>query len=100
MPGRLTGATAAPGAITYSVRNSSHSGLSLQRLPVAASAPSENVSSLLDGSGHLFTPGAKAQAVLATGLTPTHLDWHALADGGRDDIFDLLALAEEYQLAA
>ena len=39
--------------------------------------------------------------VLATGLTPTHLDWHALADGGRDDIFDLsLALAEEYQLAA
>ena len=39
--------------------------------------------------------------VLATGLTPTHLDWHALADGGRNDIFDLsLALAEEYQLAA
>jgi hypothetical protein len=39
--------------------------------------------------------------VLATGLTPTHLDWHALADGGREDIFDLgLALVEEYRLAA
>ena len=34
-------------------------------------------------------------------MTPTHLDWHALADGGRDDIFLLgLALAEEYGLAA
>lgn len=83
-------------------------------------APSEKVSSLLDRNGHLFTPGAKAQliaqarveevelelrsqieTVLATGLTPTHLDWHALADGGREDIFDLgLALAEEYRLAA
>jgi chitin disaccharide deacetylase len=84
-------------------------------------APSEKVSSLLDGSGHLFTPSTKTQlllrparlqeielelrmqieAVLATGLIPTHLDWHALADGGRHDIFDLgLALAEEYQLAA
>jgi predicted glycoside hydrolase/deacetylase ChbG (UPF0249 family) len=83
-------------------------------------ARSEKVSSLLDGNGQLFTPGAKAQLldqarieevelelrsqiefVLATGLTPTHLDWHALADGGREDIFDLgLALAEEYRLAA
>jgi predicted glycoside hydrolase/deacetylase ChbG (UPF0249 family) len=83
-------------------------------------APSEKVSSLLDRNGHLFTPGAKVQliaqarveevelelrwqieTVLATGLTPTHLDWHALADGGREDIFDLgLALAEEYRLAA
>jgi hypothetical protein len=35
------------------------------------------------------------------GLTPTHLDWHCLADGGRDDIFDLtVALAGEYGLAA
>ena len=34
------------------------------------------------------------------GLTPTHLDWHCLADGGRDDIFDLtVALAREYGLA-
>jgi predicted glycoside hydrolase/deacetylase ChbG (UPF0249 family) len=83
-------------------------------------APFEMVPSLLDGNGHLFTPNTRAQllararldevelelrsqieTVLATGLTPTHLDWHALADGGREDIFDLgLALAEEYQLAA
>jgi chitin disaccharide deacetylase len=88
--------------------------------PWKPSAPSEKVSSLLDGDGNLFTPTAKAQllaqarleevelelrsqieTVLATGLTPTHLDWHALADGGREDIFDLgLALAEEYRLAA
>jgi chitin disaccharide deacetylase len=80
----------------------------------------EKVPSLLDGDGRLFSPAARAQllaqarldevelelrcqieAVLATGLTPTHLDWHALADGGREDIFDLgLALAEEYRLAA
>jgi hypothetical protein len=34
-------------------------------------------------------------------LTPTHLDWHCLADGGRADILDLaMALAEEYGLAA
>ena len=39
--------------------------------------------------------------MLSTGLTPTHVDWHSLADGGRDDIFDLgMALAEEYRLAA
>src|SRR4029450_3996723 len=83
-------------------------------------APLDMVPSLLDGNGHLFTPTTKAQllaqarldevelelrspieTVLATGLTPTHLDWHALADGGREDIFDLgLALAEEYRLAA
>jgi predicted glycoside hydrolase/deacetylase ChbG (UPF0249 family) len=83
-------------------------------------APPETVPSLLDRNGHLFAPTAKAQllaqarqtevelelrsqieSVLATGLTPTHLDWHALADGGREDIFDLgLALAEEYRLAA
>ncbi len=83
-------------------------------------APLETVPSLLDRNGHLFMPTAKAQllaqarltevelelrsqieSVLATGLTPTHLDWHALADGGREDIFDLgLVLAEEYRLAA
>ena len=83
-------------------------------------APLERVSSLLDHNGHLFPPAAKAklltqarldevelelrsliETVLATGLLPTHLDWHALADGGREDIFDLgLALAEEYRLAA
>ncbi len=80
----------------------------------------EKVPSLLDGNGRLFSPAGKAQLlaqarlnevelelrcqiefVLARRLTPTHLDWHALADGGREDIFDLgLALAEEYRLAA
>jgi predicted glycoside hydrolase/deacetylase ChbG (UPF0249 family) len=83
-------------------------------------AAAEKVPSLLDGDGRLFSIEAKGQllvqaqlfevelelrsqieAVLATGLIPTHLDWHSLADGGREDIFDLgLALAEEYRLAA
>ena len=80
----------------------------------------EKVPSLLDGRGELFTTTSQSQLltqaqipevelelraqiemVLAAGLTPTHLDWHALADGGRDDIFALgLMLAEEYGLAA
>jgi hypothetical protein len=43
---------------------------------------------------------AQVNAVADAGLTPTHLDWHCLADGGRDDIFDLtVALASEYGLA-
>lgn len=43
---------------------------------------------------------AQVNAVASAGLTPTHLDWHCLADGGRDDILDLtLALAREYGLA-
>lgn len=43
---------------------------------------------------------AQIRAVLDAGLAPTHLDWHCLADGGRDDIFDLtVALATEYGLA-
>jgi predicted glycoside hydrolase/deacetylase ChbG (UPF0249 family) len=83
-------------------------------------AAAHKVPSLLDGNGRMFSPDAKAQllaqaqlnevelelrcqieAVLATGLAPTHMDWHCLADGGREDIFDLgLALAEEYRLAA
>ena len=43
---------------------------------------------------------AQIDAVLATGLRPTHLDWHCLCDGGRADIFALtLALAREYGLA-
>jgi len=38
--------------------------------------------------------------VLAAGLQPTHLDWHCLYDGGREDIFDLtLSLAREFGLA-
>lgn len=44
---------------------------------------------------------AQIDAVVDTGLAPTHLDWHCLADGGRTDILDLaIALAKEYGLAA
>jgi predicted glycoside hydrolase/deacetylase ChbG (UPF0249 family) len=77
------------------------------------------VPSLLDQAGELFTPAeiprllararldeverefrAQIGAVASAGLTPTHLDWHCLADGGRRDIFDLtLALAHEHGLA-
>jgi predicted glycoside hydrolase/deacetylase ChbG (UPF0249 family) len=40
------------------------------------------------------------EAVLAAGLKPTHLDWHALRIAGRTDIFDLMIrLAKEYGLA-
>ena len=76
-------------------------------------AAREEVSSLLSETGELFTPAqlpgllvqarldevelefrAQVNAVADAGLTPTHLDWHCLADGGRDDIFDLtVALA-------
>ena len=82
-------------------------------------APTDDVPSLLDDQGRLFTPAHVSQllararldevelefrrqidAVADAGLTPTHLDWHCLTDGGRDDIFDLtLALADEYGLA-
>jgi predicted glycoside hydrolase/deacetylase ChbG (UPF0249 family) len=79
----------------------------------------EKVPSLLNETGALFTPAeiprllararldeverefrAQIDAVASAGLTPTHLDWHCLADGGRRDIFDLtLALAGEHCLA-
>jgi predicted glycoside hydrolase/deacetylase ChbG (UPF0249 family) len=79
----------------------------------------QTVPSLLDETGDLFTPDhvpallaqarldeverefrAQVNAVTDAGLTPTHLDWHCLADGGRDDIFDVtVALAAEYGLA-
>jgi predicted glycoside hydrolase/deacetylase ChbG (UPF0249 family) len=81
----------------------------------------ERVPSLLDPAGELFTPTpsgraallgqarldeielefrAQISAVADAGLTPTHLDFHCLADGGRDDILDLaVALASEYGLA-
>ncbi len=43
---------------------------------------------------------AQIEAVLAAGLQPTHLDWHCLRLGGREDIPDLMtALAKEYGLA-
>ena len=74
--------------------------------------------SLLDQAGELFTPGqvprllararleeverefrAQIDAVAGSGLMPTHLDWHCLADGGREDIFgQTVPLAAEYGL--
>ena len=43
---------------------------------------------------------AQIEYVLAAGLSPTHLDWHCLYNGGRADIFELtIKLAREYQLA-
>ena len=43
---------------------------------------------------------AQLDTVLTTGLRPTHLDFHSLADGGRDDVLDLtLMLADEHGLA-
>ena len=39
----------------------------------------------------------QVDAVARSGLTPTHLDWHALADGGRPDVLALtVELAREY----
>lgn len=87
------------------------------------SSPKTKVPSLLDpNTGELFTDEpvnrdrllaqarlddverelrAQLNAVVGAGLSPTHLDWHCLADGGRADIFDLgMVLAEEYGLAA
>ncbi|MGP4012532.1 polysaccharide deacetylase family protein [Streptomyces sp. 4N124] len=81
----------------------------------------DRVPSLLDSAGELFPPTpagraallgqarldeielefrAQISAVADAELTPTHLDFHCLADGGRDDILDLaVALAAEYGLA-
>ncbi|MFD4834906.1 polysaccharide deacetylase family protein [Streptomyces uncialis] len=81
----------------------------------------ERVPSLLDPAGELFQPTpsgraallgrarieeielefrAQVDAVADAGLTPTHLDFHCLADGGRDDILELtVELAAEYGLA-
>jgi predicted glycoside hydrolase/deacetylase ChbG (UPF0249 family) len=79
----------------------------------------DKVRSLLNETGELFSPAhvprlldqarldeverefrAQISAVADAGLTPTHLDWHCLADGGRSDIFDLtVALAGECGLA-
>jgi predicted glycoside hydrolase/deacetylase ChbG (UPF0249 family) len=43
---------------------------------------------------------AQLDVVLAAGLRPTHLDFHSIADGGRDDVLDLtVALAAEHGLA-
>ncbi len=43
---------------------------------------------------------AQIDVVLDANLSPTHLDWHCLGDGGREDVFDLtFALAKEHGLA-
>jgi chitin disaccharide deacetylase len=82
-------------------------------------APKNDVPSLLDTDGNFYTLGrmtemlarakldelevefrAQIEAVLATELKPTHLDWHCLHSGGRADIFDMtLGLAKEYGFA-
>ncbi|HLU37441.1 MAG TPA: polysaccharide deacetylase family protein [Thermomicrobiales bacterium] len=83
-------------------------------------APVTKVPSLVDRRGHFLYDDEERDAllsradineveiefraqiddVLAEGLRPTHLDFHCLPDGGRDDIFDLaLRLAREYGLA-
>ena len=79
----------------------------------------ENVPSIVDETGFFFRyeriPDLLAQAkldeleiefraqidrVLEAGLKPTHLDWHCIADGGREDIFTLaFRLAREFGLA-
>ena len=79
----------------------------------------EKVPSLIDKAGYFYNfehmPEFLAQvrldqlemefkgqieAVLAAGLKPAHLDWHALRISGRADIFDvMLRLAREYGLA-
>ena len=71
-------------------------------------APRDRVPSLLDETGFFYSNDrqpeflararleeleiefrAQIEAVLSAGLRPTHLDWHCLYDGGRDDVFDL-----------
>lgn len=79
----------------------------------------ERVPSLVDKDGYFYTFArmfeflaqvnltelemefrAQIETVLAAGLAPTHLDWHALRIGSRMDISELmLRLAREYGLA-
>jgi predicted glycoside hydrolase/deacetylase ChbG (UPF0249 family) len=82
-------------------------------------SPREKVPSLIDKTGYFYTSEhrleflaqasldqleaefrAQIESVLAAGLQPTHLDWHSLRIGSREDIFDLLVkLAKDYGLA-
>lgn len=82
-------------------------------------AAKERVPSLLDEAGDLYRIErmddllaharldeleiefrAQIETVLASGLRPTHVDWHCLYSGGRADIFDLTArLATEFGFA-
>ncbi|MFJ9620943.1 polysaccharide deacetylase family protein [Streptomyces sp. NPDC101181] len=90
-------------------------------IPWGPLSDGERVLSLLDPAGELFSPTpagratllsqahldeielefrAQIDAVADAELTPTHLDFHCLADGGRDDILDLTVdLAAESGLA-
>ena len=81
--------------------------------------PREKVASLVDPAGYFYNFDqmpellaqvqldqlemefrAQIESVLAAGLKPTHLDWHALRLGGRANIFGVMfRLAKEYQLA-
>jgi chitin disaccharide deacetylase len=83
-------------------------------------APVTDVPSLVDDRGHFLDHNtqndellaqavireveiefrAQIETVLKAGLQPTHLDFHCLPDGGRDDIFDLaIGRARDYGLA-
>lgn len=82
-------------------------------------SPKANVPSLLDETDNFYHKSrmaemlektkieeleleyrAQIEAVLATGLKPTHLDWHVIYNGGRADAFNLTyRLAKEYRLA-
>lgn len=91
-------------------------------LPVddwAPRAPAQEIPSLVDASGRLPLHAqaadllrnaeakevatefrAQLMTVLDEGLSPTHLDFHSLADGGRPDLLDTAAdLAADYGLA-
>ena len=79
----------------------------------------EKVSSLVDKAGYFYNFDhmpeffarvnlddleiefrAQIETVLAAGLKPTHLDWHALRIDNREDIWDVMfKLAREYGLA-
>ncbi len=81
--------------------------------------PHEQVPSLVDRDGYFYNfdgmpaflaqvkPGelemefrAQIETALRFGLSPDHLDWHALRIGGRTDLIDLMVrLALEYGLA-
>jgi chitin disaccharide deacetylase len=81
--------------------------------------PRDEVPSLLDETGFFYSNDRQAElmararlneveaefraqieTVRAAGLSPTHLDWHCLYDGGRPEIFDMtFGLAREYGLA-
>jgi len=82
-------------------------------------APKEKVPSLIDNTGffHNFDQmharlawielsqleiefRAQIETVLASGLRPTHLDWHAIRLSQRVEIFDLMVrLVKDYRLA-